>query len=485
MTLAKKNQRRRRDNMRRTERTRGTLRRSLLVCGVIAGGLTVAGPPPTAASGLNVAVAALQQVTGPASVGGLTRAERSELPKLVSTKTEPLQAGVVGINKQNDTFPTTDISVAAIAEIGNTIYVGGKFTQVEIAATGQRTSQQFLAAFDRTSGAWISTFRPTINGNVWDLKATDDGRLIVAGQFTSVNGQPNTTGVAMLDAATGAVDLNWRVTLGLTGSTRWPIARTLDIDDGNVYIGGNFTRIAGSNGVVTQVIQAARVDLSTGNVDPSFRPNFDGIVFDIDADAGRVYAVGDFLYVNGAWSIGLAVLHASNGALVNGLQPWVRTSVSNTQQSYQQAVLALDDQVWQVGAQHNRQVYRPSNYSLIRSWISDPFGDGQALATLNNVVYSGSHANGVTRLYRDAYRSAGLLGATSSKPIRWMGAFSTLGLEQLNWYPDIGSQFGEGSWELFADSTGCLWTGGDFNRGSFDGNTSRYVQGFAKFCAAP
>jgi len=468
--------------MRRTDRTGNTLWRSLLVAVVAAAGVLVVGSPPWEAANLKPVDAGTPQVDGPASVEGLERADRLGVPELVSPRTEVLQAGVVGSNEQNDTFPETDISVAAIAEVGDTIYVGGKFTHVEIAATGRRHDQPFLAAFDRATGAWIDTFRPGFNGNVWDLKATEDGRLIVAGQFTRVNGEPNTAGVVMVDATTGAVDPIWRVNLTLTGSDRWPIARTLDIEGGKVYIGGNFTRIAGTNGVITRVGQIARVDLSTGNVDRSFLPDFDGIVFDIDADGDRVYVVGNFLYVNGIWSIGLAILQAGNGALVAGLEPWVRTSINNTNRSYQQAVLALDDQIWQAGSEHNRQVYRPSDYSLIRSWVSDPYGDGQALATLNGVVYSGSHANGSTNLYQDAYRWPGLDGATSNKPVRWMAAFSTVAPEHLTWYPDIGTQNGEGSWELFVDSTDCLWTGGDFNRGSYDGDTPRYVQGFAKFC---
>ena len=469
--------------MRRTNRTGGIISRCVLVGLVVVGGAVAANPAGPNGASANTAEAAASPVDGPASGGGLKRAGRLELPRLVSHRTELLRAGVVGVNKQNDTFFQTDISVAAIAEVGNTIYIGGKFTKVEIAATGTRHDQRFLAAFDRATGAWIDTFRPTINGNVWDLEATDDGRLIVAGQFTSVNGKPNTTGVAMLDPTTGVVDPNWRVDLTLTGSDRWPLARTLDIEDGKVYIGGNFTRITGTNGVITRAGQMARVDLVTGNVDRSFLPNFDGIVFDVDADGNRVYAVGDFLYVNERWSIGLAVLQAGNGALVSGLQPWVRTSIESTDFSYQQAVLALDDQVWQTGSQHSRQVYRRGDHELIRSWVSAPFGDGQALAVLNGVVYTGSHANGDTELYQDAVRSYRLNGATSSMPVRWMAAFSTLTPEHLRWYPDIGSANGEGSWELFVDSTGCLWSGGDFNRGSFDGNTPRYVKGFAKFCS--
>ena len=146
--------------------------------------------------------------------------------------------------------------------------------------------------------------------------------------------------------------------------------------------------------------------------------------------------------------------------------------------SYQQAILAVGNEVWQGGSQHNRQVYRKSDYQLIRSWISHPYGDGQALAHLDGIVYAGSHANGETSLYRDAYRWPQLTGATSSKPVRWIEAYDTNFDEHITWYPAIGTQHGEGAWALFADSTDCLWAGGDFNRGS----GGRYVGGFAKFC---
>lgn len=412
---------------------------------------------------------------------GLPDASYAALP-IVAEHTEVLASGVARVNLDNDTFPTTNIRVTSFAEIGTTMFVGGKFEQVHIAATGERIDQPFLAAFNRNTGAWISSFRPSLNGNVWDLAATDDGRLIVAGQFTNVNGVSNTMGVAMLDPATGEVDPDWRVNLTLTGSTARPIARTIDIEGDMVYIGGNFTRITGTDGKTRRTGRIARATVSTGATDGAFLPDVDGIVFDIDATADRVYVVGDFYYVDGIWSIGMAALRPADGSRVPGLQPWVRSWVKTAASSYQQAILAVGDEVWQGGSQHNRQVYRKSDYRLIRSWISDPWGDAQAFAHLDGIVYSGSHANGESRLYRDAIRWPELTGATSSKPVRWMAAFDTNTHEHLTWYPDIATHHGEGAWALYADSTDCLWAGGDFNRGSDLGNGRRYVGGFAKFC---
>lgn len=403
-------------------------------------------------------------------------------PPQVSERTEVLQAGVSGlVDRSIDSFPNEQVQVFAFAEVGNIMYVGGKFTEV-VTAAGATHAQPFLAAFDRDSGAWIDSFRPTLDGPVWDLKLLDDGRLVVAGQFTNINGEANTAAIAFIDPATGVVD-DSRVAVQLTGSTRRALVRALDIEAGFLYLGGNFTRLTGSDGVQKRVGQAARLRLSDERVDGAFLPNVGGIVFDIDADGDRVYIVGNFQLVNDEFHPGLGVVSSANGSLVPNLQPFVRTST----RSYQQAVLSRGDEVWQVGSEHNRQAYRTSDYQLIRSWVSQPYGDGQAVAELNGIVYTGSHSvnrGNPSWLYRDAITWPGLVGQTGRKPIRYNAAFDTAIHEQLDWVPQFGSNGGEGSWELFADSTSCLWSGGDFTRGSYDGDTPRFARGFVKFCAA-
>ena len=297
-----------------------------------------------------------------------------DAPPVVSERTEILEAGVSGMVAGSiDTFPQIDAQVLAFAEHDGVIYVGGKFTRVDFRAGGS-ADQPYLAAFDLESGSWIDSFRPALDGAVWDLKMLPDGRLVVGGQFTNVNGAPSTEALAFIDPVSGQVTGD-QLGIRLTGSSNRSLVRTFDIEGDFLYLAGNFTRVTDTTGQERSTGQIARMRLSNGRVDGAFLPDVGGIVFDVDAHLDRVYIAGNFLYVNDVFSSGLGIVFASNGELVPDLEPWVRVD-SNVNRNYQQAVMAFDDEVWQTGSQHNRQVYRWDDYSLIRSWISDPWGDG-------------------------------------------------------------------------------------------------------------
>ena len=95
--------------------------------------------------------------------------------------------------------------VHTFAQIGNTLYMGGKFLQVQHGIGGPTFTQSYLAAFDVNTGEWIPTFNPVIDAPVWKIMASPDGtKLFVGGEFTNVNGVANTTALAALDPATGA-----------------------------------------------------------------------------------------------------------------------------------------------------------------------------------------------------------------------------------------------------------------------------------------
>ncbi len=405
--------------------------------------------------------------------GGLPA--RTQRP-LLSTRTEPLSGwGVTGLLKVGDSEPAVDAQVLAFAQIGNTIYVGGKFANVQQGAASTAYAQPYLAAFDKNTGAWRQDFRPTLDGTVWDLGVTPEGRLVVGGQFTNVNGQPGTAGLALLDPATGGLVAGWRAGLGIGDSSIRPWVRALDVQGSWVYVAGNFTSITGPSGAPLAMGRMGRVRVATGEPDRQFRPNVSGVTYDLDATPDRVYIVGTFDYVDGAFVNNVAALHPQDGSLVTGLQPWRPTA----SRDYQQTILEVGDNVFQGGSEHNLQVYDRRDYTLRKSFVTaDSGGDFQALAVIGGVVYGAGH---FTRYaYTDAVAWPTPTGFTRADKALYIGAWDAQTFEYLpEFLPALGSANTEGPWELFVDSDQCMWFGGDLNRGS----SGQWLGGFGKYCA--
>ena len=76
----------------------------------------------------------------------------------------------------------------ALARVGNTVYLGGDFTEVapELGAPGVAVAR--LAAFDATTGVPVASFRPQLDGKVYALVSDSSTqhavrRRIVHGRF--------------------------------------------------------------------------------------------------------------------------------------------------------------------------------------------------------------------------------------------------------------------------------------------------------------
>lgn len=401
---------------------------------------------------------------------------------ILDTRTKPMAAGVVGVLKDGDSEPALDTPALAFAQWGNVIFVGGKFANVQRGAGAPLEAQSYLAAFDKSTGAWIDTFRPTLNGTVWDLAMTADGKLIVGGQFTNVNGVADTAGLAALDPATGAVLPGWRASLILTSNTMRPYVRAIDVVGTSVYVGGNYNRIVGPDGVTRSAARLNRLSAVDGRPIRGFAANIGGAVYDIDATDTRLYAVGKFTTVNGELRDSLAILDPLTGTSIPGMKQMLFTT-ETASRWYQQAVVDMGDIVWVGGSEHSTQAYTSSDLTRLRIFTSNPLGDIQALAAVNGYLYGGSHANPSTFMYTDATHYTNLTGWTTKDPVKWIGAVD---LENRTfvptWTPSVGVNNGEGAWELFVDSDSCMWAGGDFKRGSSTSNGYLYAQGFTKFC---
>ena len=100
--------------------------------------------------------------------------------------------------------------VDAVAELGGTVYAAGLFDTVAD-RSGTTWSRGNVVAFDKASGGLSATFHPQLaGGQVWAV-ATDPatGSVYLAGSFTTVDGVAR-AGLAKLDGTTGALDPGFR-----------------------------------------------------------------------------------------------------------------------------------------------------------------------------------------------------------------------------------------------------------------------------------
>jgi uncharacterized delta-60 repeat protein len=206
-------------------------------------------------------------------------------------------------------WPGTRGAVMALAlQPDGKLVVGGQFTE------WGGTSRRALVRLN-PNGALDTRFNPQLTGKgsygVQAIQILADGRLLIGGDFKSVNSQPR-SGVARL-LADGQIDGSFCP--GEGAEDRFAVVYALASEvDGGVLVGGLFTKFDGlnRNGLVRL--------LSDGTPDPSFAPRLEwsaGIAFVRTlalSSGGRILISGHFDQVNGAARDGLARL-AANGEL--------------------------------------------------------------------------------------------------------------------------------------------------------------------------
>ena len=402
---------------------------------------------------------------------------------MLDRKYATLSWGTTGLDV--GTADTTNSSrVLAFAQWGNTIYVGGKFTQVQQGTAGTPVSRPYIAAFNKDTGDWISSFAPTLDGPVWEMVTTPDGKLIVGGEFTNVNGAPNTSAMAALDPSTGAVLSTFMATFtDPSGTQPRPFVRAIDIQGEWMYVGGNFTKVDGGVPALGEVTvgRAARVRVSDGRPDGVWKPNVETAPMDLDAspNGDRVYLVGNFRTLNGVNLPvpRLAVVDQVSGLAVPGLQNYQM----NSDTEHQQVIIEDGDSVFQGGAQHFIHKYNRSDYSFVKSHLTKSGGDFQAGAVVNGVLYATCHCNNYQ--YEGTNTWSDPIGYSTTSAIVYIGAYDTATFDTLPEFVPTLKATGagsEGPWDLFVDTSGCMWAGGDLNLYQ---NNSYFYGGFVKFCA--
>lgn len=156
--------------------------------------------------------------------------------------------------------------------------------------------------FDPGTGAAGAAF------TVWALAEQLDGKILVAGDFTTFNGV-NANHLVRLKPD-GSVDATFNMSVGANGSVRALAVQP----DGRILIGGLFTQVqGGSANRIARLNPDGSVDASFNTVtlfDPSKKGangSVLGIAVQID---GRIMIVGDFSQYNGVTRHGLTRLNA-------------------------------------------------------------------------------------------------------------------------------------------------------------------------------
>lgn len=171
---------------------------------------------------------------------------------------------------------------------------------------------------NRTPGGGDSTFDvgSGMNSSVLALALQSNGQILAGGSFTTVNGTPENY-LARLNSD-GSLDSSGFLN-GLTGINN-PVYSVASQTDDRVLVGGNFTSI---NGVVRNHISRL---LSDGSIDSSFNPGAgaDNVVYALAetfvGGSRKIYVAGAFNNINAVFSPGIARLN-NNGTVDGGFVP--------------------------------------------------------------------------------------------------------------------------------------------------------------------
>ena len=142
-----------------------------------------------------------------------------------------------------DALPTVQIDGVVWTQVvvGNTVYVGGLFSNARPAGSqpGQNTTtRNNLLAFDIRTGELITSWNPNANAQVRSLAVSPDGtRLYAGGDFTSIGGVARYR-IAAFDVATGALDTSFNAGFDYQ-------VRAIGATNSTVYVGGAFSNANG------------------------------------------------------------------------------------------------------------------------------------------------------------------------------------------------------------------------------------------------
>jgi uncharacterized delta-60 repeat protein len=195
---------------------------------------------------------------------------------------------------------TNDVVRALVLQPNGQIIVAGNFTAVQGTGSSSQVTRNYLARLN-ADGSLDATFNPNANGIVYAVAYQPNGQIVIGGSFTSIqaNGAATATTrnyIARLNAD-GSLDATFN-----PDADRPVLAAAVE-PSGQIVIGGGFSKLQPNGASVsTARLCAARLN-SDGSLDTTFDPEPNGSVDTILVlPSGQIVIGGEFVTVqpNGA-----------------------------------------------------------------------------------------------------------------------------------------------------------------------------------------
>jgi PKD repeat protein len=370
-------------------------------------------------------------------------------------------------------------TVYSIVQVGNTVVVGGSFTQVQNANSSTILTRNRVFAFNATTGTISTTFTPNPNGTVYKVQAATDGTSVyVGGNFTTAYGQSRRN-LFKADVDSGA-----RIS-GFNAPTLSGAVRDLEVVGNRLFVAGKFTHIGG-------VAQKAlgSLDATTGAYDSYFSAALaglhrTGVSYDVtdvlqmssNPSNTQLTAVGNFTSVNGSPRSQIAMFDISgpSAALADWSTNLFTSSCSAKFDTYMTDVeYSPNGQFFVVsttgayggGTGSNngtsgcdvvaRFESSSSGSAIPATWTAYTGGDTTwTVEVTDNVVYAGGHQRWQNNPTRGDSIGQGAVARTG------IAALNTVNGMAYSWNPTRTR--GVGIQDMLATSQG-LWVGSDTER---------------------
>ncbi|MGY3317957.1 PKD repeat protein [Arthrobacter sp. TE12232] len=292
-----------------------------------------------------------------------------------------------------DGLPTAQINGVAWTQviIGNTVFVGGNFTEARPAGAAAGTGsvpRNNILAYNLTTGELLTTFTPSFNGEVTALAASPDGsRLYVGGAFTAYNGSTVWRAVA-LNPANGALITSFLPRMSAS-------VRSIVATSTTVYLGGLFNAVGSVTRDKLAAVSASNAALLPWNpVASGGRVN----AMTLSPDGASMVVGGAFTSINGSSNpgYGVAKVDTSLGAVL----PFKINNIArNGGTTGAITTLASDGvNVYGAGYTFGRSSTLEGMFSVTwtddsTNWLEDCHGDTYSIQPLGDAIYLAGHAH--------------------------------------------------------------------------------------------